>query len=58
MLKFNSTKKVIIPGVAPRDLSNDDIKRIAIAEDITPAQVKKNLTATGLYSEVKKKGKK
>lgn len=59
MLKFNNTKKVVIPGIAPRDLSDDDIKLIAMVEGVTPAQVKKNLTATGLYSEVPKtKGKK
>lgn len=59
MLKFDNTKKVIRPGYPARDLSESDIKRIANAEDMTVSEVKKNLLATGLYSEVPKtKGKK
>ena len=57
MLKFERNKKVVIPGVPPRDLSEDDIKKIAKSEGLTVAKAKKQLVETGLYSETKK-GKK
>lgn len=57
MLKFERNKKVVIPGVPPRDLSEGDIKRIAESEGLTVAKAKKQLIETGLYSEAKK-GKK
>ena len=50
MLKFNEDKKIIIPGVPPRDLSKEDIKKfVGGGWGSTVKQVEKNLIKSGLY---------
>lgn len=59
-LIYKGTPPAHITGVPARDLSNDDISRLAADFNLSPEQLVQQLTARGLYelaTKTKSKGK-